>query len=102
MKAAIPTLCGVLALLFAHGALSADIASGKAKATGCTSCHGLNGVSSSPAYPNLAGQKEQYLVKAIKDYRDGKRKDAMMEGMVKGMSDADIDNIAAHYASLKP
>ena len=101
MKAAIPTLCGVFALLFAHGALSADIASGKAKAAGCTGCHGLNGVSTNPAYPNLAGQKDQYLAKAIKDYRDGKRKDAMMEGTVKGMSDPDIDNIATYYASLK-
>lgn len=102
MKAAISTLCGVLALLFAHGALSADIASGKAKAAGCAGCHGLSGVSTNPAHPNLAGQKDQYLAKAIKDYRDGKRKDAMMEGMVKGMSDPDIDNIAAYYASLKP
>ena len=102
MKAAIPTLCGVLALIFAHGAFSADIASGKTKAASCAGCHGPNGVSTNPSYPSLAGQKEQYLVKSTKDYRDGKRKDAMMEGFVKGMSDADIDNISAYYASLKP
>ncbi len=81
---------------------AADANAGKTKATGCTSCHGLNGVSGNPMYPNLAGQKETYLAKSIKDYRDGRRKDAMMEGMVKGISDADVADIAAHYASLKP
>ena len=81
---------------------AADAGAGKTKAAGCTSCHGLNGVSGNPMYPNLAGQKDVYLVKSIKDYRDGKRKDAMMEGMVKGMSDADVADIAAYFASLKP
>lgn len=80
---------------------AADANAGKTKASGCTSCHGLNGVSSNTMYPNLAGQKETYLAKSIKDYRDGHRKDAMMEGMVKGMSDADIADIAAYFASLK-
>jgi cytochrome c553 len=81
---------------------AADAGAGKTKAAGCTSCHGMNGVSGNAMYPNLAGQKDVYLVKSIKDYRDGKRKDAMMEGMVKGMSDADVADIAAYFASLKP
>jgi len=81
---------------------AADAAAGKTKAAGCTSCHGLNGVSGNAMYPNVAGQKDAYLVKSIKDYRDGKRKDPMMEGMVKGMSDADVADIAAYFASLKP
>jgi len=81
---------------------AADANAGKTKAAGCTSCHGLTGISGNAMYPNLAGQKDVYLVKSIKDYRDGKRKDAMMEGMVKGMSDADVADIAAYFASLKP
>ena len=103
MNIAISIVGGMLAaLLSAPQTLAADIAGGKAKASGCSACHGLNGMATNPAYPNLAGQKDQYLAKALKDYRDGKRKDAMMEGMVKGLNDADIDNIAAYYASLKP
>lgn len=81
---------------------AADASAGKSKAAGCVSCHGMNGISANAMYPNLAGQKEVYLVKSIKDYRDAHRKDAMMEGMVKGMSDADVADIAAYFASLKP
>jgi cytochrome c553 len=92
----------MVALLTTGNALAADAAAGKAKAAGCAGCHGLNGVSNNPMYPNLAGQKDVYLVKSLKDYRDGKRKDAMMEGMAKGLSDDDIANIAAFYASQKP
>jgi cytochrome c553 len=90
------------ATVFATGAYAADAAAGKAKAASCAGCHGLNGVSNNPMYPNLAAQKEVYLVKSIKDYRDGKRKDAMMEGMAQGLTDDDIANLAAFYASQKP
>lgn len=96
----ITTAAALLAL--APNLHAADANAGKSKAAGCTSCHGLNGVSGNPMYPNLAGQKEVYLAKSVKDYRDGHRKDAMMEGMVKGMSDADVADIAAYFASLKP
>lgn len=97
-------LCALsMVALFADGsALAADAAAGKAKSVGCAGCHGLNGASNNPMYPNLAGQKEPYLVKAIADYRDGKRKDPMMEGMAKGLSDVDIADMAAFYSSQKP
>jgi cytochrome c553 len=78
-----------------------DAAAGEAKSANCTGCHGRNGKSTMPNNPNLAGQKEAYLAKAIKDYRDGKRKDAMMNSMVSGLSDADIADLAAFYASVK-
>ena len=58
-------------------------------------------MSSSPTVPNLAGQQDAYLAKATKDYRDGKRKDPMMESLVKGLSNADIDDLAAFYSGLK-
>jgi len=54
-----------------------------------------------PMWPNLAGQKEQYLAKQIKAFRDGTRQDPMMAPMVKSLSDQDIDNLAAYYSSLK-
>lgn len=102
MKNLFTIASAVVVLGLATNLHAADVNAGKGKAAGCTSCHGLAGVSSNPMYPNLAGQKEGYLMKAIKDYRDGHRKDAMMEGMVKGTSDADVADIAAYFASLKP
>ncbi len=78
-----------------------DAAAGKAKSAACAACHGVKGKSSMPTNPHLAGQQEMYLVKAIKDYRDGKRKDPMMSTMAAKLSDADIADLAAFYASLK-
>lgn len=80
---------------------AADIAAGKTKSEGCVGCHGLNGKSNNPNYPNIGGQKKAYLAKAIKDYRDGKRQDAMMNPMVTSLTDEDIENLAAYYSSLK-
>jgi cytochrome c553 len=51
-------------------------------------------------WPNLAGQKEGYLVKQIKAFRDGVRSDPMMSPMAKPLTDADIDNLAAYFSSL--
>jgi len=78
-----------------------DAKKGKAKAMMCASCHGAKGISSAPMWPNLAGQKAAYLVKQMKDFKSGKRKDASMAGMVAGLTQADMENIAAYYASLK-
>jgi cytochrome c553 len=78
-----------------------NAAAGKVASANCTGCHGMNGRSTNPDNPNLAGQKEAYLVKSIKAYRDGQRKDPMMSSMVTGLSDADIANLAAFYSSVK-
>ena len=80
-------------------ALAGDIEAGRIKSAMCASCHGVNGISMSPLWPNLAGQKEQYLIKQIKAFRDGTRQDPMMAPMVAALSDADIENLAAYYAS---
>ena len=82
--------------------LAADIAAGKAKSATCKGCHGNKGVSMIPMYPNLAGQKEQYLVIQMKAFRDGERKNMLMTQMVSGVSDIDIANLSAYYASLDP
>lgn len=88
-------------VLMAAPTFAGDIAAGKAKAAMCSACHGANGISSVPMYPNLAGQKEMYIAKQLKDFKAGHRKDPIMAPMAMGLSDDDIANIAAYYASLK-
>ena len=80
---------------------SADINAGKTRASSCAGCHGANGISNNPAWPNLAGQKAQYLEKQLKMFRAGQRQDALMSPMAKPLSDTDIKNLAAYYNSLK-
>jgi cytochrome c553 len=75
-----------------------DAAAGKALAKNCTACHGESGIASNPAWPSLAGQKPGYLVNALKAFRAGLRKDPMMAGVTRALSDADIANLAAYYA----
>jgi len=77
-----------------------DAAAGKAKAAVCAGCHGAKGISATPMFPNLAGQKAAYLKKQMKAFRDGTRKDPTMSGMAKPLSDADIDNLAAYFSGL--
>ncbi|PAJ73874.1 cytochrome C [Pseudoalteromonas sp. NBT06-2] len=80
---------------------AADVAAGKAKSGMCAACHGAAGISSVPMYPNLAGQKAVYLEKQLKAFKSGVRKDPVMAPMSMGLSDADMANISAYYASLK-
>ena len=98
----IVALLGAALLFSANGLVMAagDAAAGKAKAAACSACHGANGVSPSPIYPNLAGQHEQYLVKAIKAYKTGDRADPTMKAMVAPLSDSDIANLSAYFAGL--
>ncbi|MCK7547679.1 c-type cytochrome [Marinobacter koreensis] len=85
-------------------ASAADMAAGKAKATSvCAACHGQNGVAQIPTYPNLAGQNEQYLVMALKAYKNKQRtggQAAIMQGQAAALSDEDIANVAAYFSSL--
>ena len=76
-----------------------DPEAGKSKSATCAGCHGPDGNSPSPMYPKIAGQHEQYLVKSIKAYKTGDRKDATMKAMTAALSDQDIENLAAYYAS---
>jgi cytochrome c553 len=81
-------------------AMAGDAAAGKIRAASCGACHGANGISSNDLWPNLAGQKEGYLVSQITAFRDGGRQNPMMSPMATGLTDADIANLAAYYASL--
>lgn len=71
---------------------------GKEKAAVCEACHGLDGKSVLPAYPNLAGQHESYLIKALSDYRAGRRSDAIMGSFAANLSNQDIEDLAAWYS----
>ena len=75
-----------------------DAAAGKALAQNCAACHGETGIAGNPAWPNIAGQSGGYLVNVRKAFRTGLRKDPMMAGVVRGLSDTDIANLAAYYA----
>lgn len=87
--------------VMASPAFAGDAAAGKAKSGMCAACHGAEGVSAIPMYPNLAGQKEAYIAKQLKDFKSGKRKDPVMAPMAMPLTDDDIANLAAFYASIK-
>ena len=103
MKRQILTLVSAIALATAANISIAggNAAAGKAKAATCAGCHGPKGISMVPMYPNLAGQKEAYLVKQINNFKEGVRKDPTMNAMVKALSDEDVANVAAYYANMK-
>lgn len=97
-KLLLPVLLALAATAHADG----DPEAGKAKSVTCAACHGANGISPNPLWPNLAGQKDQYLIIAIKAYRDGVRSDPLMSPMVVTLSDQDIADLAAYFSSLPP
>ena len=71
-------------------------------ATLCVSCHGSDGVGITPNYPTLAGQHEDYLVRALDEYKKGGRKNPIMKGFASNLKDEDIDVIAHYFSHLKP
>jgi len=88
-----------LAWLVSSSALAGDAAAGKSKAVSCIGCHGMTGVSNNPLWPNLAGQHEDYLVKQLKDFKSGARKDPNMNALAAPLSDTDMADIAAFFSS---
>ena len=76
-----------------------NAAEGQNKSTTCHACHGATGKSIMPIYPNLGGQHQDYLSKTLYNFRDGSRKNAIMNGFAANLSDADIEDISAWYAS---
>jgi cytochrome c553 len=79
-----------------------DAAAGKLKAAQvCNVCHGANGMSTQPNAPHVAGQPAIYTAEQLKAYRSGKRQHEVMVVIAKSLTDADIDNLAAWYESIK-
>lgn len=101
MKTGILLVAAAIAMTGMSAATAGDAAAAQTKAkTLCASCHGPDGVSMNPMWPNLAGQQEQYLAKALADYKTGNRNDPTMGPLAKGLSDEEIQNLAAYYAGL--
>jgi cytochrome c553 len=102
MKRALILLCCTASLVLASTPLlaSGSIAAGKTKATTCFACHGTDGNAVDPQYPRLAGQYNEYLQQALHEYKDGRRNNPIMKGMVATLSDQDIEDLAAYFSSL--
>ncbi len=86
-------------LLLSVNLMAADADKGKALSATCAACHGGDGNSINPIWPSLAGQHEGFLVRQITMFKNGQRENAMMAPMVSGLSDQDIADLAAYFAS---
>ncbi|MDH3762148.1 MAG: cytochrome c4 [Gammaproteobacteria bacterium] len=92
----------VLSGLIPFTANAGDIEAGKTKSAVCSACHGADGNSSNAAWPSLAGQHAAYIYKQLVDFKEGRRQDATMTGMVALLNDEDMKNVAAYYESQQP
>ncbi|HKW39537.1 MAG TPA: cytochrome c [Burkholderiales bacterium] len=92
-----------LAACFASQAWAAgDAAAGKQKSQACAACHGADGnAPTGPDFPRLAGQHYDYLLKALRDYKSGARKNPIMGGQVGALSAQDLADLAAYFSSQK-
>lgn len=96
----------LLLIAFAAPAFAAGVkgnaVAGQEKSKTCASCHGPTGNESlDDTYPRLAGQYPEYLAKALRDYRSGERKNPIMAGFAAALTDEDINDLSAFYASQK-
>jgi cytochrome c553 len=79
-----------------------DATSGQGKAAVCGACHGMDGNSTDPANPRLAGQSEQYIAGQLAQFKSGKRVNAIMAGFAGALSEQDMHDIGAYFATQKP
>jgi cytochrome c553 len=91
----------LLFLAASFNSIAADLDAGKQKAQTCAACHGADGNSTNPAWPKLAGQSTEYLVKELSDFKSGARKNPTMTPMAKPLSKEDMADIAAYFQSQK-
>lgn len=99
-------LSALVTLLLLAGPVAAqmvdgDPEAGQSKAQACAACHGANGNSANPQWPNLAGQHADYLYEQLQYFKSGARQNAIMNGQAAGLSEQDMADIAAYYASLE-
>jgi len=95
----IGSLFTVLAIFSA--AAAGDVKAGRQKALQCQTCHALDGKAKLPEAPNLAGQSEFYLIKTLKDYRTGARKNDTMSLVAPTLKDQDIEDLAAYFSAIE-
>ena len=101
----VATLSLVVALGWSGSALAAGSKeAGQTKAATCSACHGLDGNSVNPEWPNLAGQHASYIIKQVRHFRAGQRQNVLMSPMAAILQDQDIEDVAAYFSSqtLRP
>jgi cytochrome c553 len=99
IRALVFLIAGLGAAGVAHADGNTEL--GKAKSTTCQACHGPDGKGIAPNYPILAGQHAAYLEHALKQYKNGERKNPIMGPLAQGLSDADIADLSAYYAAME-
>jgi cytochrome c553 len=101
MTPRILVVAALLAVALPVAAASGDPEVGKKKSTPCAVCHGENGISPTPEFPNLAGQHPDYLEAALKHYKNGKRKNPIMQAQVTNLTAKDMMDLAAYFSTQK-
>lgn len=99
MKLLVIVLVEILVASFAVQTFAGAV-EGKAKSASCVACHGADGVSLNPLWPNLAKQKKEYLKKQMLDFKEGRRKDPLMSPMSMALTPQDMEDLAEYFSSL--
>ena len=86
----------------ADGLVDGDAEAGKTKSVTCSACHGAEGISVNPTWPNLAGQGSPYIVQQLRNFKEGRRTDPLMNAQAAMLSDQDMNDLAAYFSSLPP
>lgn len=104
MKLSLALLCliGLVHGANAQSLVDGDVDAGKTKSTPCSACHGADGNSLSPLWPNLAGQAAPYIAAQLEAFKDGSRKDPVMTPQAMNLSEEDMSDLAVYYESLPP
>lgn len=101
MKKILIVALASISLSAASMAFAGDAAKGKELSATCAACHGADGNSFNPEWPKLAGQHADYIVKQLKEFKEGTRKNATMAPMAAPLSDQDMEDLAAYFAGNK-
>jgi len=96
------SLALLVACFFMAPVYAADLAAGEQKAAMCLACHGPKGKSGNAQWPHLAAQQSIYIINQLKAYKAGSRDNPMMQSIASGLTDDDINNLAAYFANLTP
>ena len=98
-KLVIVAIASALLLAAGYSFAGGGAAAGKQKSAACAACHGADGNSATPDFPRIAGQQNDYIVKALSDYKSGARKDPVMGAMAVNLSKQDMEDLAAYFSS---
>jgi cytochrome c553 len=96
-----PLMLAVATLWPVTAGAAGDAQAGREKARSCAACHGIDGAAKLPHVPNIGGESPIYLEKQLKAFRSGARKDPNMDIVAQGLSDEDIADLVAWYASIE-